>query len=99
MNKVPVILIILSFFIAPSIILAEPLEIQLDITKGELCQNGVTSLVKENVQKLRQKDTLIIFALANDAHYVTFAIKSEDLPVVYETITDKELTRFIVKLK
>lgn len=83
----------------PFTVLAEPLEIQLDITKGELCQNGVTSLVKENVQKLKQEDTLIIFTLPDDAHYVKFAIKSESLPVVFETISDKDLTRFIIRLK
>ncbi len=72
---------------------------QVNLTKGELCQNGVTSLVKENVQKLKQEDTLIIFTLPDDAHYVKFAIKSESLPVVFETISDKDLTRFIIRLK
>jgi hypothetical protein len=59
----------------------------------------VTSLVREEVSKLKQDDTLTIFIDTTSKGFITFAIKTEELPVIYEETTNEDVTRFLIKLK
>jgi hypothetical protein len=59
----------------------------------------VTSLVREEVSKLSRDDTLTIFIDTSSKGFITFAIKTEELPVVYEEIAENDLTRFVIRRK
>lgn len=55
--------------------------------------------MKEEVSKLNKGDELIIDVLKDDSHFITFAIKSEELPVIYEEKDEGETVRFKLRLK
>lgn len=40
-----------------------------------------------------------MFIEKENKNFITFAIKVEELPVVYEEMTEKEITRFVIRLK
>lgn len=53
----------------------------------------------EEVAKLNPGDTVTIVIETEKKYLISSAIKLEKLPIIYEEIEDKDLTRFIIKLK
>lgn len=70
-----------------------------NLTGGGLCQNSAISVMVEEVSKLKPGDILTVVIETDNKHLIKAAIALEKLPVVYEEITDMDLTRFIIKLK
>lgn len=53
----------------------------------------------DEVLRLKPGEVLTILIDKDNKNFVTFAIKAEELPVVYEEMTEKEVTRFVIRLK
>jgi TusA-related sulfurtransferase len=53
----------------------------------------------EEVSKLKPGDILTVIIETENTQLIKAAIVLEKLPVVYEELTDIDLTRFIIKLK
>lgn len=70
-----------------------------NLTGGGLCPNSAASLVKEEVAKLKPGETVTLIIETENKDLITSAIKLEKLPVIFEEITEKDLTRFIIRLK
>lgn len=70
-----------------------------NLTGSGLCQNSATTIMTEEVSKLKPGDILIIVIETENKHLIKAAIALEKLPVVYEEKIDKDLTRFIIRLK
>ncbi|WP_333653148.1 hypothetical protein [Dissulfurispira sp.] len=70
-----------------------------NLTGGGLCQNSAITIMVEEVSKLKPGDILTVVIETDNKHLIKAAIALEKLPVVYEEITDMDLTRFIIKLK
>ncbi|MDI6728577.1 MAG: hypothetical protein QMD44_06590 [Thermodesulfovibrionales bacterium] len=70
-----------------------------NLTGGGLCQNSATTIMTEEVSKLKPGDILTVVIETENKHLIKAAIVLEKLPVVYEELTDIDLTRFIIKLK
>ncbi|MEW6738900.1 MAG: hypothetical protein AB1325_03210 [Nitrospirota bacterium] len=71
----------------------------INLTGGGLCQNSAITIMVEEVSKLKPGDILTVVIETENKHLIKAAIALEKLPVVYEEITDMDLTRFIIKLK
>jgi len=97
LRKIVTLLVITMLISAPATAWSESK--QVNLTGGGLWQGSVTSLVKEEVSQLRTGHTLTIFADEESKGMVAFAIKTEELPVVFEEITKEDLTRFVIRLK
>lgn len=70
-----------------------------NLTGGGLCQNSATTIMVEEVSNLKPGDILTVVIEAENKHLIKAAIALEKLPVVFEEITNINLTRFIIKLK
>jgi TusA-related sulfurtransferase len=70
-----------------------------NLTGGGLCQNSATTIMIEEVSKLKPGDILTVVIETENKHLIKAAIALEKLPVTFEETTDMDLTRFIIKLK
>ncbi|TAN45064.1 MAG: hypothetical protein EPN22_03440 [Nitrospirae bacterium] len=72
---------------------------EVNMRGGGLCATSATSLVKDEVASLQQGEKLTLVIEMENKHLIISAIKLEELPVVYEESTDKDITRFVIRLK
>lgn len=70
-----------------------------NLTGGGLCPNSAAAIVKEEVARLNPGDSVTLIIETENKDLISSAIKLEKLPVVFEEIRDKDLTRFIIRLK
>jgi uncharacterized protein YijF (DUF1287 family) len=70
-----------------------------NLTGSGLCQNSATTIMTEEVSKLKPGDIITVVIETDNKHLIKAAIALEKLPVVYEETTDMDITRFIIRLK
>lgn len=70
-----------------------------NLTGGGLCPNSAASLIKEEVDKLKHGETVTLIIETENKDLISSAIKLEKLPVDFHEVNDKDLTRFIIRLK
>ena len=93
-------IIITMLTINPAIAGPEPTQGKVvNLTGGGLCYNSAVPLIKEKVSALKPGDILTVVIETENKGIVKSVIKLEELPVVFEEIDDKPLTRFLIRLK
>lgn len=94
------LLIIVLIVFSPVVINAETKRERIvNLAGSSLCQNSATTIVVEEVSKLKQGDVLVLVVETDSKHLIKAAIALEKLPVNFQEIPAGEITRFIIKLK
>jgi len=73
---------------------------RLNVTGGGLCQNSLSSLLRDEINRLRPEETLTVVIETENKGLVRGAIAMEEFPVVFEEKeAGNDLTTFLLRLK